>query len=472
MSLSTNFSTSYHSDTDNAVRKKDIGSPDKKTSGGSPSKKHRSQPVIRTPEKKKDVLPELKLHDLPKPDRAIFDNFKSPVGSMSLGGRLVKSPTDASDSPNSARSPQSPRSPRNEYESMSSRRHRIDSPRSNRAGPQRAPAIVSSPTLTTTKTVTQTVTQTATSSMSTSSASDTFRGNINAPSSPTRDASPSTVARQRMSSPPTTISLNQQTPEQMNALADLWIQHLLGSLASTSSDHVPLLTVAKINSLGRTDGKAVASSLSPVLGDLKISVDKQGKVSLSSLLNSMLANHLGQSITGKTIKTMQATVMHANPKLAAISFDDMIAMDDDGKGDEVRQQMTDAVIDHASACVDVAFGPSRKLSESHLPQALLDFWKLLDAKLVKEAEKNPALTAEQILTARKNLGFDLLVTRQMFPFALKPAQAMPGAEVQSTRVSADTALPVLATTFANTLSAEFHKAWPAFFANAIASFDA
>ena len=464
MSLSTNFSTNHHSDADNAVRKKDIGSPDKKTSGGSPSKKHRSQPVIRTPEKKKDALPELKLHELPKPDQTVFDNFKSPVGSMSLRGRLVKSPTDASDSPNSARSPQSPRSPRNEYEVVSSRRHRIDSPRSNRTGQQQAPALVSSPTLTTTKT--------ATSPMSASSAADTFRGNINTPSSPTRDASSSTVARQRMSSPPTTISLHQQTPEQMTALADLWIQHLLGSLSSTSSDHVSLLTIAKINSLGRTDGKAVASSLSPALGDLKISEDKQGKVSLSSLLNSMLANHLGQSITGKTIKTMQATVMHANPNLAAISFDEMIAMDDDGKGDEVKQQMTDAVIDHASACVDVAFGPSRKLSESHLPQALLDFWKLLDAKLVKEAAKNSALTAEQILTARKNLGFDLLVTRQMFPFALKPAQVMTGAEVKPTRVSADTALPVLATTFANTMSAEFHTAWPAFFADAIASFDA
>ena len=107
-----------------------------------------------------------------------------------------------------------------------------------------------------------------------------------------------------------------------------------------------------------------------------------------------------------------------------------------------------------------------------MPQALLDFWKLLDAKLVKETEKNPALTAEQILTARKNLGFDLLVTRQMFPFALKPAQAMTGTEAKPTRVSADTALPVLATTFANTMSAEFNKAWPVFFANAITSFDA
>jgi hypothetical protein len=90
MSLSANFLTSHHSDADNAIRKKDIGSLDKKTSGGSPSKKHRSQPVIRTPEKKKDVLPELRLHDLPKPDQAVFDNFKSPVGSMSLRGSFYK----------------------------------------------------------------------------------------------------------------------------------------------------------------------------------------------------------------------------------------------------------------------------------------------------------------------------------------------------------------------------------------------
>jgi len=472
MSLSNDFSPTHHSDTHHSSRKNDINVKDKKEVSGSPAKKHRSQPIVRTPEKNKDALPELKLHDLPKPDQTVFDNFKSPVGSMSLRGRLVKSPTDASDSPNSARSPQSPRSPRNEYEVMSSRRHRIDSPRSNRIGQQQAHALVSSPTLTTTKTVTQTVTQTATSPLSASSASDTLRGNINAPISPTRDGSSSTVARQRLSSPPTTISLNQQTPEQMNALADLWIQHLLGSLSSTSNDHVSVLTVAKINSLGRTDGKVVASSLSPALHNLKISEDKQGKVSLSSLLNSMLANHLSQSVTGKTIKTMQATVMHANQKLAAICFDDMIAMDDDGKGEEVRQQMADAVIGHANACVDVAFGLSRKISESHLPQALLDFWKLLDSRLVKEAEKNPALTAAQILTARKNLGFDLLVTRQMFPFALKPAQVMPGTEVKPTRVSADTALPVLVTTFANTMSAEFNKAWPAFFADAIASFDA
>ena len=195
-------------------------------------------------------------------------------------------------------------------------------------------------------------------------------------------------------------------------------------------------------------------------------------MSLSSLLNSMLANHLGQSVAGKTIKTMLATVIYANPTLAAIRFDDLIAMEDADKEKEVRQQMIAAMIGQASACVDVAFGPSRKWSECHLPQALLDFWKLLDARLVKEAKNNPALTQSEILKARRNLGYDLLVTRQMFPFALKAAQATSGAEAKSTRVMAEDALPVLVTTFANTMSDKFQKAWHAFSDDAFASFDA
>jgi len=462
MSLSTNFSKNHHSDAENLARQKNIGSPNKKASGGSPSKKHRSQPVIRTPEKTKQSLPELQLQKLQQSDEAVIDSFKSPVGTFSLSARSVKSPFDVNESPGSVRSPKSPRSPRNEHETMSSRRHRIDSSKTNRSIQQQVSAITSS----------QTTTQTVTSTFSASNAADTVRGKINTPASPISDASLNTVARQRMSSPPNTVSLNQQTPEQMNALADLWIQHLLGSLAHNSSDQVSLLTAEKIASLGRTDGKIAAKSLPQALSDLKKTEDAQGKVALSGLLSSMLANHLSQSDAGKTIKTMQLTVMHANPKLAAISFDDMIEMNDQNESAKIRQQMANAVTDQVNACIDVALGPKRKLSESHLPQALLDFWRLLDSRLVKEAAKNPALTPEQILTARKNLGIDLLSTRQLYPFALKPTQMLAGGEVKTTRVTSDTALPPLATTFANKISDAFLAAWPAFFADAIAHFDA
>ena len=258
----------------------------------------------------------------------------------------------------------------------------------------------------------------------------------------------------------------------MDTLADLWIQHLLGSSSIKSGEQASLLTVAKINALGRTDGKIDVSALPQVFGDLKVSADKQGKVALSGLLNSLLANHLSQCDTGKTIKTMQVVAMQANPTLAAICFDDMINMGDADKQKKLRQTMANAIMDQASACINIAFGSSSKLSESHLPQPLLDFWKKLDARLVKEAAKNPALTADEILTARSNLGFDLLVTRQIYPFTLKPAQTTANTQITSARATSDTALPVLSTVFANSVREAALVAWPAFFKDAIASFDA
>ncbi len=471
MNSSADFSINHQSNTQYFDLNKSIESKEKKEQVGSPSKKHRSQPVMRSPEKKKNIFPDLPLPDLPKSDESddlVFEQFKSPSCISSFRTRSMKSPSGANDSPTSTVSPRSPRSPRNEHETMSSRRHRIESPRSSRSGQQQSSGPLSPQSVAVTKTVAQTVTST----LSTSQVADTSRRNTNAVVSPNGHVPSTNTARQRLSSPPGTIALNQPSDEQMDALADLWIQNTVGSSSGKSGDRISLLTVGKINALGRTDGKIDALALPPVLGGLKVSADKQGKVSLSNLLNSLLANHLGQSDTGKTIRAMQAMAMHDNPKLSSISFEDMMAIGDAGEEKKLRQTMADAIVGQSRACIDVAFGKSGKLSECHLPQPLLDFWQMLDARLVKEAAKNPALTPAEILTARSNLGFDLLVTRQIYPFTLKPAQAKAGTEATSTRTTSDAALPVLSTVFANSVREAALAAWPAFFNDAIASFDA
>ena len=461
MSLSANLSTTNQSDQYQSARVKDPLTAEHKDSTTSPSKKHRSMPVMRSPEKTKNPLPVSALQGSPQPDQTTPEQFKSPVGVPSLRVRSMKSPSDGGDSP---RSVKSPRSPRSEHEVMSSRRHRIDSPRSKVIAQQQVPAFASTLNDTLTSTVTQTVTQTFTQTVTQTVTSTSAHGPSHGA------ASPDKIARQRLSAPPNTINLHQPSPEQMDALADLWIQKILGSSPEKSTDAV-LLTDAKINALGRTDGKVPASALPQTLLDLKISEDKQGKVELNSLLRSMLANHLSQSDAGKTIKTMQITVLHANPKLAAIHFDDMIALDDPDAETELRQKMANTVRAQAEACVDVTFGPSRKLSECRLPQDLLSFWKLIDARLVREAAKNPALSKEQVLKARSNLGFDLLITRQLYPFALKPAPEVAATETKQGKVTASMALPVLATVFANTMADAFLQAWPAFFADAIKHFE-
>lgn len=443
MSMNTDFSFNYSNDSHQSIREK---SPGKKAKSGpeeSPSQKHRSLPAMRSPDKSKHS-PVTSAHQTGQSvDEKTVEQFKSPVGLFSLRTRSIKSPSDKGDSPRSARSPGSPRS---EHEVMSSRRHRIDSPMAKRAALHPATSSVSIQSDVVTSGVTGASTDTC------------QQKNI----------------RQRLSSPPNTISLNQPSPEQMNALADLWIYHLLGSPSDQQNNQTGLLTDAKIKSLGRTDGKAAVDTLHACLSGLKISADKQGKVSLSSLLNSMLANHLSQSDVGKTIRTMQATVLHANPKLASIYLDDLTALDDPEAENTLRQQMKQAAAAQASACVDVAFGSSRKLSECRLPPALLSFWKLLDARLVREAAKNPSLSPAQVLTARQNLGFDLLITRQMYPFALKPsvATAVAITEPKPERASADAALPLLATHFAKAMADAFLQAWPAFSSDAIAAFDA
>lgn len=462
MSLCNDYSAIHSSDSYLAAREKSPDAKATKQSNASPSKKHRSMPTMRSPEKVKNPMADTPKNSALNPDTVDIESFKSPLGMPSLRIRSTKSPVDSGDSLGSVRSPRSPRSPRNEHEVMSSRRHRIDSPMAKRISLQKTPSSTSSPTASVSRTVTQTVTST------------TARGQGDMLTLPSGEDSQDKVARQRLSSPPNTLCLGQPSPEQMNALADLWMQQVLYSTSGKQKEKGPALTEKTIATLGRTDGKINMSDLPKVLCDLKVSFDKQGKVSLSNLLNLMLANHLGQSDAGKTIKTMQVTVMDAQPTFAAIRLDDLIAMDNADAETELKKKMADAVRLQANVCIDVAFGPNLTLSECRLPPALLDFWKLLDERLVREAANNPLLDREQVLKARSNLGIDLLLTRQMYPFALKPvqvAQTAPVADAKPDRVTSDTSIPVLVTVFANAMSDAFHRAWPVFFTDAIRHFD-
>ena len=467
MSFNNNLSTNYQSDSYQSGRVTDPVTVDHKESNISPSKKHRSMPVMRSPEKTKNPLPAPTLNGSPQFDETTAQQFKSPVGMPSLRVRSVRSPSDGGDSP---RSVKSPRSPRSEHEVMSSRRHRIESPKARLTARSQVPAFAPL-SATVVPTVTQTVTQTVTPTDGTNQAKITSIEMKGLSGSPSNDVVPDKLARQRLSAPARMINLPQPLPEQMEALADLWIEKLLGS-SSEKGANAALLTVAKINSLGRTDGKVASSALSEILQDLKVPEDTHGKVDVNGLLRAMLANHLTRSDAGKTIHTMQITVMHAYPKLAAIHFDDLIALDNPDEGKAIRQEMADTIKAQAGACVDVAFGPSRQLSECRLPQGLLNFWKLIDARLVREASKNPSLTSEQVLKARSNLGFDLLITRQMYPFALDPSRATIATEAKPIKVTANTALPVLASVFAATMADALLQAWPAFFTDAIKHFDA
>lgn len=74
----------------------------------------------------------------------------------------------------------------------------------------------------------------------------------------------------------------------------------------------------------------------------------------------------------------------------------------------------------------------------------------MDRNLVQWAKENPALTAEDIKTARSNLGFDLIMTRLVYPL-ITPDQE-----------EAKLAAP---TWFLNAVRGAHLAAWPSFFAD-------
>ena len=325
---------------------------------------------------------------------------------------------------------------------MSTRRHQIESPTTLRHA-----------------TVKQTVTQTV---VSTTAKADT---------SPQMTSPPKTPS-QRLSAPPNTISLKYPPAEQMDALAELWISQLLKSAPNSKDESDGKLTAAKINSLGRTDSKVDTSALPAVLEPLMLPFGRGGKVMMNFLLNSALANHMSQSAAGKTMATMLKIAITSHPDLAAIDFAQLTAGDADDSN-ALKAQMNQSVLTQAQACVTIIFGTDRKLSQSHLPPALLQFWKRLDRILVQEAGKNPELSKEQVMTARRNLGFDLLITRQIYPYALKPVKPSSSEDTPSGSMSPATATPsVLQMAFANTLRDQLMRDWPSFFDDAIAHFDA
>ena len=329
---------------------------------------------------------------------------------------------------------------------MSTRRHQIESPTTSRNA-------------TVKQAVAQTVTQTVTSIPAKSDTSPPM-------------TSPPKTPSQRLSAPPNTISLKQPPAEQMDALAELWMIQLLKSPSSSKDELYGKLTAAKINSLGRTDGRVDATALPAVLQPLVLPSGRDGKVMMNSLLNSALANHMSQSAAGKTMATMLKVAIDSHPDLAAIDVTQLTAGDMDDNN-ALKAQMHQSVLPQAQACVTVIFGTDRKLNQSHLPPALLQFWKQLDAILVQQAAKNPELSKEQVMTARRNLGFDLLITRQIYPYALKPLKSSSSDSQSSSSASSAVAEPsVLQTAFANTLRDQLMRDWPLFFDDAIAQFDA
>ena len=166
---------------------------------------------------------------------------------------------------------------------------------------------------------------------------------------------------------------------------------------------------------------------------------------------------------------MLTVVAQAHPEMLSIQTRDLTDMDVDD-ANALKKKMSQAMQVQIKACVEMIFGQDQQLQQSRLPLSLLEFWRCLDAKLIREAAKNPHLSAENILTARQNLGFDLLITRQLYPYAMKPVKPVSVIGGKDTTASPDPDTSVMGVVFANAMREELREKWPLFFSDAIQHF--
>jgi hypothetical protein len=225
-----------------------------------------------------------------------------------------------------------------------------------------------------------------------------------------------------------------------------------GGVGLVTSNLTPrgLLGSSTINSLARFEVAIDIASLNP---DLKKLIENQPDfhnkktISHTALLKVMIHEKLSDSQAGKTLLAMKQAVMqiHKGNELTIEHFHAM------SNGPELKAMAIADMALHAKATSNISFGKlAPSVAKSGLPSELIAIWKEADRGLCEWAAENPKLSADEIDKARSALGFDLIVTRSIYPFIF-------GASEESHLV--------VPSWFATAVRESHTAAWPEFFAD-------
>jgi hypothetical protein len=176
----------------------------------------------------------------------------------------------------------------------------------------------------------------------------------------------------------------------------------------------PRLNESDIKSLARTDIKLPWSSLSPALR-ARIDDDSSGKVSHGKLIKALFLPVVLDSHAGKMMKTMRRLAMEQYDGYA-LTIADRERIEEESPG--FKKRLQDNINGHGIAAVQVTLGLNgAHIGRTALPAELIAFWTAIDRRLQAVAAKNAALDSQLVMTARANLGFDVLFTRLLLPIA-------------------------------------------------------
>jgi hypothetical protein len=203
--------------------------------------------------------------------------------------------------------------------------------------------------------------------------------------------------------------------------------------------------VREIIAAGRDKFQIPLATLTKVLRE-KIQVlnsmsDEATTISHADLLKTLILEEFKVSTSGKILlSSRQKALRSAGPSQKPNPLDDQPRQ----KAEKTR--LLTLFKEPAEQITTSLFNID--LSQSGFPQSLLTLWKSFDQKLVDWAQETLQVSAEELEKLRSTLGFDLIVTRLIYPMCIGIGDAEP---------------TLAATSFADAVRQSTMQTWEAFF---------
>jgi hypothetical protein len=141
-------------------------------------------------------------------------------------------------------------------------------------------------------------------------------------------------------------------------------------------------------------------------------------ISHADLLKTFMLEDLRSSEAGKALLSIRTQALKSvGPSKSNISLDDQPSLKAE------KDRLFSIFKPTAEQLTDKLFNPD--LSKSYFPPSLLTLWKNFDQKLVDWAGSKLQATDEELEKLRSALGFDLIVTRLIYPLCIGIGDAAP-----------------------------------------------
>jgi hypothetical protein len=241
------------------------------------------------------------------------------------------------------------------------------------------------------------------------------------------------------------------TEQERGALINAYPDLLLGGIQRAAYKKIETGLVLRndpireIIAAGRDKFQIPLATLTKVLRE-KIQVlnslsDEATTISHADLLKTLMLEEFKVSTSGKILlSSRQKALRSAGPSQKPN------LLDDQPKQKAEKTRLLTLFKEPAEQITTSLF--NEDLSTSGFPQSLLTLWKSFDQKLVDWAQETLQVSAEELEKLRSTLGFDLIVTRLIYPMCIGIGDAEP---------------TLAATSFADAVRQSTLQTWDTFF---------